>query len=130
MVSVECDGQVEDVISVCFDDSALKEFFHLAIASAVEGKKKAYRSQKKLLETTLEDIKIPRSTRNKKQDKKNIENLIEILEREYKKKFKEDYTGLSKIRKEIKEVDRKIDELVYRLYGLNEKEKKIVENGF
>ncbi len=128
-VSVECDGQVEDVISICFDDSTLKEFFHLAIAS-VKGEKKAYRSQKKLLETTLEDIKIPRSAKNKKQDIKNIEKLIEILEREYKRKFKEDYPGLSNLRKEIKEVDREIDELVYRLYGLNEKEKKIVENSF
>ena len=125
-VSVECDGQVEDVISICFDDSTLKEFFHLAIAS-VEGKKKAYRSQKKLLETTLEDIKIPRSAKNRKQDIENIEKLIEILEREYKKKFKKDYPGLSNLRKEIKEVDREIDELVYRLYGLNEKEKKVVE---
>lgn len=121
------DSQTEDIIQIYFDDPRIKEFFHLAITSQVEGKKKSYRGQKKILETTLEDIKIPRSTRNKEKDRENILGLMQILKEEYEKKFGEDYKGLSKIREEIEEVDRKIDGLVYRLYGLSEEEKRIVE---
>ncbi|MBC7101151.1 MAG: Eco57I restriction-modification methylase domain-containing protein [Methanobacteriales archaeon] len=125
------DGLVEDVIQIVFEDPVIKEFFHFAIASAVEGKKKAYRSQKKILETLLEDIKVPRSTRNKKRDVENIKALMEILKKEYEKKdFKDSPAktmSLQVLDDKIREVDEKIDELVYKLYGFSESEKEEIE---
>ncbi|MBC7318759.1 Eco57I restriction-modification methylase domain-containing protein [Candidatus Bipolaricaulota bacterium] len=128
------DSQTENIIQkdisqIYFDDPRIKEFFHLAITSQENDKnkiKKGYRSQKKILETTLEDIKIPRSTKNKEKDRENILGLMQILKEEYEKKFGE-FQGLWNIREEIKEVDKEIDELVYKIYDINEDEKRIIE---
>lgn len=46
-----------------------------------KGKKKSYKGQKKILKTTLEDIKIPRSTRNKEKDREKILRLMQILKK-------------------------------------------------
>ncbi len=66
-----------------------------------KGKKKSYKGQKKILKTTLEDIKIPRSTRNKEKDREKILRLMQILKK-----------SMRKSSERIEEVDKEIDELV------------------
>ncbi|MBC7318438.1 hypothetical protein H5T57_04245 [Candidatus Bipolaricaulota bacterium] len=52
---------------------------------------------------------------------------MEILEREHEAKFHEPRPSLGELEEKIREVDTRIDELVYELYGLTEKEMKIIE---
>ncbi len=128
------DNSCEDVIRLYFDDETLKEFFHLAISINIKGKKKAYRTQKKILDTVLSDIKLPRSRRNKEEDVKNIRRLMQVLEKGYKEKLNTDFKdspvknlSLQKLDDKIKETDKKIDRLVYELYGFTEDEIKIID---
>lgn len=128
------DGLVEDVIQIAFEDLVIKEFFHLAIASAVEGKKKAYRSQKKVLDVALSDIKFPKFIKDGKRDVGNIKSLMQTLEKEYEKALEADFNdspikslSLQVLEDKIREIDEKIDQIVYEVYGLDENEIKVIE---
>lgn len=127
MGAVYDDGKIEDVLGLYFDDRLIGEFFHLSILDNVTGKKRMYRGKKKVLDTLLEDIKVPRSTRNKRKDIENIRALMEILDREYGAKFHDSRPSLGELEEKIREVDARIDEVVYELYGLDDGEKGIVE---
>lgn len=127
VLGVAYDGKVEDVLKVYFDDQTIKEFFHLSIHDDVAGKKRMYRSKKKILNTILTDIRVPRSTRNKSKDLENMKALMKILNREYEKEFNDPRPSLAELEEKIQEVDARIDELVYELYGLDDREKRIVE---
>lgn len=122
---VYADGKTEDVLKLYFDDETMKEFFHLAILNNKTSK--MYRDEKRILDTILEDIRIPRSTINKQKDKENIKALMEILDKEYEAKFHEPRPRLRELEDKIQEVDAQIDELVYELYGLTDEEKRIIE---
>lgn len=127
VLGVAYDGKVEDVLKVYFDDQTIKEFFHLSIYDDVAGKKRMYRSKKKILNTILADIRVPRSTRNKSEDLENMKALMKILDKEYEKEFNDPRPSLAELEEKIQEVDARIDELVYELYGLDDREKRIVE---
>jgi len=127
------DNSVEDVIEIHFDDPLMKEFFHLAISTTTG--KKNYRSKKNIVETVLSDIKLPKSTKNKEEDVKNIKNLMQLLEEEYKEKVKSEFSDsqvktitLQSLEDKIREVDEMIDDAVYKIYGITEEERQIIEN--
>ena len=128
------DGSDKDVIKLYFEDGTLREFFHLAIFLAVDGKTKAYRTEKEVLDTLLNDIKIPRGTENKKKDVENIRMIMKTLEDEYNKMLQDNYRdssiqelNLENINRNVKEIDHNIDQMVYGLYGLTDEEIRIVE---
>jgi hypothetical protein len=54
--------------------------------------------------------------------KSNLENLLE--------EYKNLQFSVEKIKQEIAETDKKIDEMVYDLYGITEEERKIIEESF
>ena len=122
VLSVAYNDEVEDALKIYFDDQTIKEFFHLAIHTSVANKKLNYRSKKKVLDEIMA-IEMPRLEKNVE----TIKNLMKILEKEYEKEFHDPTLNLDRLDKKIHEVDKQIDELVYELYGLNEEEKRIVE---
>lgn len=125
----------ESVLKLFFEDKNLKEFFHLAIT--LSAGKKNYRSPKKILDTVLSDMTIPKYVANVDEDVENIRILMNILEKVYRKEVKEKFQespiqelSLGKIEHKIEEIDRAIDKNVYELYGLTQEERRIVEDSF
>lgn len=128
------DDSNEDVLKIDFDDSVLKEFFHIAIFIATDGVTKAYRKDKNVLSTLLSDIKIPRYKKRRTEDVENIKLLMGNLEKGYCDLIKEKYIdssvkelSLNLINHKIKEIDNEINKMVYELYGLDIDEIRFIE---
>jgi hypothetical protein len=128
-------GLNEDVLKVYFEDSILKDYFYLSIFIVTEGKTKSYRNDKDILDTILNDIKIPQSQKNKKRDAKNIKLVMESLEKEFNRILNDKYVNspilgfsLDLINHKIREIDDEINRMVYELYGLDNEEIKIIES--
>lgn len=126
-----------DVLKIYFDDDILRTFFYFAIHSSIDGKTKAYRSDKDILNTLLNDIKVPQSFRNKEKDIQNIKLLMDVLKLEYGKMLNETFDkslvqelSIDKISKKIHEIEEEIDTTIYEVYGLTNTEIKIVEDNF
>lgn len=127
-------GSNEDVIKLYFEEKILRNFFYLTIYASIEGKTKAYRSDKEILDTVLNDIKIPQSIRNKETDIDNIKILMKNLEEEYNERLVKDFKdspvqefNLEIINQKIKEIDSEINKNIHKLYGLTDEEIKIVK---
>lgn len=129
------DDSNEDVLKIHFDDPVLKEFFYLAVSVGNNGRTKAYRVNKNVLNTLLNDIKIPKYTNNKKNDVENIRLLMDTLEREYTNIIKDKYKdspiqglGLDLLNRNINEVDAEINKRVYELYDMHDEEIRTIED--
>lgn len=127
------DNSNEDILKIHFDDPVLKEFFHLAIYLITDGVTKAYRTNKNILNTILTDIGIPRYKKLIEKDIQNIELLMENLEKGFKNRVKDKYIdspaqelSLALINNQIDKNFEKIDEKIYKLYGLSEEEIKLL----
>ncbi|MBC7128975.1 hypothetical protein [Methanothermobacter tenebrarum] len=52
---------------------------------------------------------------------------VDFADKEHEKRFHGSRPNLVELEEKIQDVDTQIDELVYGLYGLTEKERKIIE---
>lgn len=128
------DDSHEDVLKIHFDDPVLKEFFHIIIFISTDGVTKAYRTDKNVLNTLLNDIKIPRYKNRIKEDVKNIKLVMDTLKKEYSKIIKDKYSdspvqelNLDLINRKIKEIETEIDMKVYKLYDMDDEDIKLIE---
>jgi len=118
------------------------EFHLLYIAGIIASKLISYFFNKVLATGTLqgtytgiypEDLReLPIKTANNKQ-KEKISTLVKkivLLKKQLNESRKKKTNDLVKLEDEIKEIDNKIDELVYTIYGITDDEKKIIEKSF
>ena len=129
-------GNYEDVLKMEFKDPIYKEFFYESIYQHINGKTKAYKGKKEILETVLKDIKIPWSSNNNKDDSKEIKTLMKKIAIEYDKLLSSKYRSsvvtelnLPNINKEIFSIDLKLDNAVNDLYGLEDFEVGLINRG-
>lgn len=122
-------------VALSFANSVLRDYFYLAL-KRYEGKK-TYRTDKKILDTLLEDMVIPQYEDSKliNENVAQIEDFMNALSREHKETAKEQWDNspiqelnLARIEEEIETTEKSINEKVYNLYGLDDEEIETIES--
>lgn len=131
---VYVDESREDILKIYFENPTVKQFFHLAIISVKKDKNRAYKSEKEVLGTIINEIKIPRSNGTREEDVDNIKKIMQILKDEYNKILSSNYGDaivkefdVEENDKQINEVEEKINHLIYAIYDLSNDDIRVIE---
>ncbi len=119
-----------EVLRLYFNNQHFRDYFYLNLIEN-EGKRN-YKKKKPLYTTTLKDMVVRRYSESNliNDNVSTILNLMEVLNKEFRKEHDEIKIklDLSKVKKEIAELQVKIDHLVYRLYdALTYEDSKIIK---
>ena len=108
-----------DAYKCRIEDANLRKFLYYTIKEHVTpgklGKGNIYKN-------ILTKIKIPKFDNNEKKNKRIIDEIMGLYLKEVSK--------TNKLKREIEETDKTIDNMVYKLYGLTDDEIKIIEESF
>ncbi len=136
ILTVYYEKDVENVMKIYFEDPVIMEYFYLSIYSQVN-KPKRYQKESEILERVLKDIKIPKGHKYKENDVKNIKSIMNAFQEqiaqfsvEYLEKTGNNLVDLKTVNHDIEKTDKEIDKIVYKLYGLNKEEIRIIEDSY
>jgi type I restriction-modification system DNA methylase subunit len=116
-------------IELTIKDDILRKFLYFSFKKYINGKKGRGFGSGIILEI-IKKIPIPVYVANVKMNFGKIKQVMREFEHETKNLWKingKTYKTLTEIEEDIEKTDKDIDEMVYELYGITEKEKKIIE---
>lgn len=117
------DDEWHNVLEMTFEDLDVGNFIYLAIDNFIAQKETSVAWRKgRIIGNVILGIKIPRLKTNHEENKKRIRTIMSEL------KSITGVSNLGEITERIRDLDRQINEKVYGLYSIDEKERKIIEN--
>ena len=117
------DDEWHNVLKITFEDLDVRNFIYLAIDNFITQKEISVAWRKgRIIGNVIFGIEIPRLTNNHEENKKRIRTIMWEL------KSATGVSDLGEITERIRDLDKQINEKVYGLYGIDENERKIIEN--
>ena len=122
-VNAYFDDEWHKILKMTFEDLYMRDFIYISIDNFIRQKETAVAWRKgKIIRDVILCIKIPRIVMNHEENKKRIHIIMTEI------KSTKGNSNIGGISERIRDLDKLINETVYRLYEIDENERKLIEN--